>query len=281
MGDIVAGLALSLTSTARRHYQASPAWRLVHRRRFHAFCVGAGKSGTHSIAGMLEGAYRTAHEPETDPLIDVILAEREGRMSPAEIAGWLRQRDRRLWLEMDSSGLNGAVVGHLAALHPEARFVLTIRDCYSWLDSLLNHHATRPTTDSWRRLRDARFPPEERIYEPGEEVLRRHGLFPVGAYLKHWAAHNQAVLKAVPAERLLVIRTDRIADCAPRLAAFLGVPLDTLDVDRAHMFRRKANAGLISRVDPALIERRAAEHCGEIMASQFPDIPDMASAGLA
>jgi hypothetical protein len=230
---------------------------------------------------MFHRNYRTAHEPEAESLIDVIVAELEGRMTGPEVAAWLRRRDRRLWLEMDSSGLNGAVIGHLAGLFPEARFVLTIRDCYTWLDSLLNHHLTRDTTDSWRKLRDARYPPAERVYSRSEEVLRANGLYPVGAYLKQWASHNRTVLDAVPADRLLVVRTDRIGVSGGRLAAFLGLPAGTIDGGQAHLFRRTAEAGMLARVDPALIEERVAEHCGQLMKIYFPDIPDLASSGLS
>jgi hypothetical protein len=282
----MAGLALSLKDVALRRYEGSPAWRLVHPRRFHAYCVGTGKSGTHSIAGMFRAAYRTAHEPETGPLIDVIVAELEGRMAGPAVARWLRRRDRRLWLEMDSSGLNAAVIGHLVALFPEARFVLTIRDCYTWLDSLLNHQLTRQhqlppqIAASWRKLREARYPPAVRVYSPGEEVLQENGLYPIGAYLKQWASQNRTVLKTVPPDRLLVLRTDGIGDSAGRLAAFLGIPPDTVDGAQAHLYRRNAEAGMLARIDRSLIEERVAEHCRELMGLYFPEIPDMTSAGL-
>jgi len=275
----MAAFARGLRSTARRRYEGSIAWRLVHPRRIHVFCVGAGKTGTHSIAGMFDRHYRTAHEPETELLIEVILAEAEGRMSASEVAAWLRRRDRRLWLEMDASGLNGAVVRHLVGLFPEARFILTVRDCHSWLDSLLDHHLTRPTTDSWRRLRDLRCPPAERRYTRTEEILRENGLFPIGAYLKQWAAHNRAVLEAVPPERLLVVRTERIGESVDRLAAFLGIPADTIDRSQAHLYRRATGSGILAKIDPRLVEERIAEHCAELMRVLFEDPPGTTTSG--
>ena len=272
--------ATRLTGAVRRRYEGSAAWRLAHPRRMHAFCVGTGKSGTHSLVGMFQGAYRTAHEPDAEMFIEIIAAELEGRMPAEAVAAWLRQRDRRLWLEMDASLLNGSVVGHLVALFPDARFILTIRDCYSWLDSFINHIQTRKASEAWKRWRRVRYAPAELVYSRGEEVLRDNGLYPVDAYLRRWATHNKEVLGAVPPHRLLVVRTDRIGDSAPQMAEFLGIPLNTIDVGQSHLNRRTAQAEILSRVDPGLVEQRVVEHCRELMAKYFPDIPDMASAGL-
>src|SRR4051794_31876170 len=75
-------------------------------RRFHAYCVGMAKSGTHSIAGLFAKNYRTAHEPEDGLLVDALLAASRKAVDAAGLARLLRARDRRLRLEMDSSALN-------------------------------------------------------------------------------------------------------------------------------------------------------------------------------
>jgi hypothetical protein len=240
----------------------------------HAFCVGLGKSGTHSIAGMFRSSYRAAHEPETDELIEIILAELEGRMTTPAIAARLRRRDKRLWLEMDSSGLNGIMVGHLAALFPDAKFILTIRDCYTWLDSVINHYRTREGSEVWKRFWRAWHQESEHVYSSAEAVLQDSGLYPLGSYLKQWTIHNYGVLRAVPADRLLVIRTDRINDSAARLAEFLSIPLDTINVSQSHLFRRQMEIDILRRIDPEFVEEQVAQHCRELMATYFPDIPD-------
>lgn len=66
-----------------------------------AFCVGQAKSGTASLAGLLSGSYRVAHEPERAQTLDLILREARGQLSPAAVRAYLRARDARLDLEYD------------------------------------------------------------------------------------------------------------------------------------------------------------------------------------
>src|SRR5436190_16002112 len=108
----------------------------VRRTRF--YCVGTGKSGTHSVAEMFSRNVRAQHEPEALELIDKILDRHFGRITEAEWTEWLRARDRRLALEVDSSHLNLDLLDFLLHEFPDARFLLTIRDCYSWLNSMFN-----------------------------------------------------------------------------------------------------------------------------------------------
>ena len=66
-----------------------------------AFCVGQAKSGTASLAGLLSGSYRVAHEPERAETLDLVLRDARGQLSPAAVRTYLRARDARLDLEYD------------------------------------------------------------------------------------------------------------------------------------------------------------------------------------
>ena len=55
----------------------------------------------------------------------------------------VHRRDKALWLEMEASAFNVHVLDLLVQEFPHARFILTIRDCYSWVDSALNHQLGR------------------------------------------------------------------------------------------------------------------------------------------
>src|SRR5262245_1998795 len=107
-------------------------------RRTRLYCVGTGKSGTHSIASMFSKNVRAGHEPEAVPLMEKFIAWKGARLDEAQFTQWLRARDRRLALEVDSSTLNRDIAGILVREFPGARFVLTIRDCYSWCNSHMN-----------------------------------------------------------------------------------------------------------------------------------------------
>src|SRR6185369_15164463 len=72
-------------------------------RRFHAYCIGTSKSGTHSIAEIFGGYYRVAHEPEYEQLIEMIIGASSYALSQAQMAEFVRSRDQQLKLELECS----------------------------------------------------------------------------------------------------------------------------------------------------------------------------------
>ena len=79
---------------------------LIEPRRFQAYCVGTPKSGTHSIAALFSPHYRACHEPEFLELWNKLFTVQDGLISERELVRYVRARDKRLWLELDSSNLN-------------------------------------------------------------------------------------------------------------------------------------------------------------------------------
>ena len=64
-----------------------------HRvRRGRLYCVGLGKSGTHSIAGMFSRTVRSSHEPQVLELMEKIVAWRQKRISEPEFVEWLSKQ---------------------------------------------------------------------------------------------------------------------------------------------------------------------------------------------
>ena len=66
----------------------------IRGRRFQAFCVGAMKTGTNSVARLLDAGYRAAHEPRTEELIDAVMAADMGAKMPVERERYIIERDR-------------------------------------------------------------------------------------------------------------------------------------------------------------------------------------------
>jgi hypothetical protein len=249
-----------------------PPLHRVTPRRAQLYCVGAAKSGTNSIAGVFEDRMRALHEPESDRLMSILFGHFAGAVDRDELTRFLRERDRRLWLEVDSSQLNYFVLDLLLDEFPDAKFLLTIRDCYSWLDSMINQSLTRPTPPAWRRLRDVRFRPGDFRHSAEEKVLAERGLYTLDGYLSYWAAHNATVLRRVPREKLLVVRTDRISQSVRHIADFAGVPLAKLNLRKAHSFKNEEFRGVVSMIAPRFLEEKVSMHCREIMQAYFPDI---------
>jgi Sulfotransferase domain len=240
-------------------------------RRFHAFGVGMAKSGTHSLAAIFQN-YRAMHEPQHEQMLKAILAADQGAFGPEERQQFLRQRDRELALEMDVSQLNHFFLPELLSLFPDAKFVLTIRDCYSWLDSLINHQLGRDASADWQRLRDLRFGRRARPDASAERLLAEHDLYALDGYFSYWARHNHAVLDRVPSDRLLVVRTAEIAQSLPALATFIGVPAEMLLRSQAHLFAAERRFGILQQLDRAYLQAKAEWHCGELMRAFFPTI---------
>ena len=245
-------------------------YRAYRPRRFHAFCVGAFKSGTHSIAGMLMRRYRSSHEPRVPELIGAVLAASRQEISQRDLQQFVHHRDRTLWLEMESSAFSVHILDLLVRDFPDARFILTIRDCYSWVDSALNQQLGRKLPKHYESfLRYWIAPGSE--YAPAELALKENGLYPLKSYFKAWANHNRRVIDTVPPDRLLVIRTNDISKSPERIARFLGIPPRTLDRDRSHSFRTHKKFDLLSAIDRDFVREAAQESCGPLMSRFFPE----------
>ncbi len=259
--------------------RSSRIWHIGRPRRLNAYCVGTPKSGTHSMAAMLNGHYRVAHEPWLQRSFEAILSS--GIESHADmrkhsaVVDFVLRRDSTLWVEFESSHVPGHFLDVLVERFPEARFVLTVRDCCDWLNSMLNHYVNRypdlaasqrPFHRTLQRFNEYRFRAQHFAHQPEDKVLATHGLYPVDAYLAYWTRHNLRVLTAVPEDRLLVVRTDRLGEEAGRIADFLGIPMAHVALDRSHEFRAPQDHALLRQIDPAFVEARAQRHCGELMA---------------
>ena len=237
------------------------------RRRFHAFGVGLPKSGTHSLAAVLAQNYRSRHEPEGSRLMEFITRWWDADAAEAEVREYLRDKDRRFRLEMDVASHNNFLLDLLLVEFPAAKFILTIRDPYTWLDSVFNffpfgdeegRRFRRRIQQKYYRLGLEKHPPEE-------AVLAQRGLLTLGAYFSRWAQVHREIIAKVPAERLLVIKTAEIGPSLSRIASFLGIPSRTLDAAKAHSFPTRQKLGILASLDSDYVEIQVRRHCSELL----------------
>jgi hypothetical protein len=239
-------------------------------RRFHAYCVGTAKSGTHSIADLFRINYRAAHEAESEELINTLLDTWNSPINKEALIKYIRARDKTLYLELDSSQLNYFLIDILIKEFPDTKFILTIRDCYSWLDSFINHQLARPCPPNWLRMRDFRFK-HSRFKYAEEQILAQHGLYTLDGYLSYWAEHNREVLAKVPKSRSLMVRTHDISTEIKRIAEFVGVPPETLNREKSHSFKAKEHFNILSSIDKYFLEEKINIHWKSLMNEVFPD----------
>lgn len=245
-----------------------PVRRRFSRRRIRVFGIGAPKSGTHSLAAVFEGRYRTAHEPEDHTLARLIVDLTDGRADETELVRYLEDRERRLRLEVNSAGLNGLVVDHLVDVVPSAKFILTIREPTSWLNSLVNHSVERSAPPVYLRMREQRFASEQ-PHPPEEQPLADRGLYTVEGYLRSWTERHEQALDAVPPERLLVVRLDQLGERLGDIASFVGVKASSLDGSRAHQFPAPTDHGVLDDLPEGYVAEKVATCCGPLVERFF------------
>ena len=244
---------------------------MMFQRRFRAYNVGIAKSGTTSIAGIFS-RYRAAHEfmfPETTKAISDY---KTGLISKEEFIGFMRSRDRKGNLEMDSSSFNFNYVDILVDEYPDAKFIATIRDCYSWLDSILNMLLVLDIQD-WMidfGFRSFGITVTRDMISSRENIMRAlpHML---DGLLKYWAEGQELSLHNLPEKGSLVIRTQEISDSLNKMADFLGISETTLVREKSHLFRAVKKFHILHDMDFNLLKEKFEEHCSPLMGRYFAE----------
>jgi hypothetical protein len=242
-------------------------------KRTRLFCVGTAKSGTHSIASMFVRSVRARHEPDRKNLIPTILEIGAGRLAGDALKEWVRARDRKLRLRVDSANMYFFLLDTFRDEYPEAKFLLTIRDCYSWLNSVMRH-ALRFSNPApmWADYRKLLYQPERHPHAPEERALQERGLYSLDAYLSNWAEHNQSVFDKIPAGKLMVLKTNEIGIKAAEVARYAGLPEALVLSHQTHSFENPIKGNLLQEVPRDFLERKVEEHCRALMSRHFPEI---------
>lgn len=253
-----------------------------HRQRLaRLYCIGTGKSGTHSIASMFSHPVHAIHESDADVIISYILDRAAGRLTKERLSELLTDRDKRLMADVDSSNLNLFLLDVLLEIFPEARFVLTVRDCYSWMNSFFNQSLILETpSDMWKQFRVFRFGTGRNGYAPEEALLREKGFYPLRSYLAYWAEHNRIAISTVPQDRLLIVKTHEITKRAYDIAEFASLPRDTIILEKTHDYAAKKDFGILRQLPRGFVEACVEETCAPLMKTLFPDIESMDDARL-
>lgn len=228
-------------------------------RRIHLYGVGAPKTGTNSIAALFDGRYRSMHEPGAVPVLQRVLHDN----TPPVSARFLKVRDIKYRLEVESNQILVYAINFLPKLFPRARFILTVRDPKSWVDSFFNQSLSRSCHPLYKLLRERRFGGCR--YSKHDGPLNALGLYPLAGYLRYWAWHNRRILDAVPSNRLLVVSTDSIEKDASRLASFAGVDAASLSLNRAHSFQSAGRHNILNKLDAEYVEDEIDRCCGNVI----------------
>lgn len=243
-----------------------------YSRKSRLYCTGTAKSGTHSIAAMFDKSVRSQHEPEDRLVIEKIIDIASGKVNEKELCSYVQKRDIRLRLDIDSSQLNFFLINALLSEFNDALFLLTVRDCYSWLHSFINHSLSYQVSKEWKMLRDLRFKANELIHPPEEYILKEYGLYTLDGYLSYWAYHNQKVISTVPLNQLLIVKTNEITKNARKIAEFAGLPEKSIITEKSHAFKNPNKYKVLQRINCDYLEAKFQKHCGLLMRQLFPEV---------
>ncbi len=232
---------------------------VVQPRSTHLFCIGAPKTGTLSVASIFSSHFRSTHEPDIDLTADMLEARWRSEISEDALRRWLRQRDSLLWLECESTHAMAWFSDLLVEVFKDAKFILPVRDCYSWLDSIFNQHLNgskvRPPYFKLRDLYHGTAAPYE------SPLLEERGLYPLEGYLSYWARHNEFVMDHVPEDRLLVLPVWRLSRDLDILASFAGVEVSNLDARVSHSHHARKKHHLPKQLGQDLITEKIEQFC--------------------
>jgi len=242
----------------------------VHPRKIQAFCIGTPKTGTTYIASIFEQHYRAAHEPEDIVIVDKMYQHYHHQLTDDEYSRFLRRRDKRLWYDIESSCYLGYRSDLLHQAFPNAKYILTVREPKSWLDSNfndnINYPASNPFNAYWHKVL---FEPHKYSYTRYDAVLQEHNLYPLDAYLTYWVSANSSVVQAIPENQLLILDTRKLNSSVKRLADFLKIDHDTINAQTTYRNKTEKKYDIINLIDANYLQDRIDTLCSEWTSKLF------------
>ena len=263
---------------------ASPIRAALQPLNFRLYAVGAPKTGTMSIARLFQRDYRAMHEGTYLEAISYLMRRRAGTVSDDELVGWLLRRDVLIWADCESSHIMNWFADLLSVVYPDAKFLVTVRDCYSWTQSVLDQHLnSRPP----RRVDDApstarggvTYSSLRGVYygdkstDPNS-LLTELGEYTLEGYLDYWSSHYAQALAALPTDRRMFVWTRDIQDRAEDIAQFVGVPSSSLDLGRSHSHVAPEKHDVLGQLDPQAVREAVRTRCGPV-ADRLATLPGL------
>ena len=264
---------LSAFNTMKPHLRHRP-------RLFHAYCAGLPKTGTTSI-GNIFAHYRSLQEYRFREALEAVCRFKDGKTSKRELREFVRRRDDAGRPEMDSSCINYLFMDELLCEFPDAKFIFTVRDCYSWCDSIYNTlrneldnlklHACETDIGREIALLGKGYDFDYGMFRDEKYVIRHFGTA-LEEMLKVWS-HFEKIMARCPASRRIIIRTNDISGGIKRMAGFLGIMPETLISERSHSNITCRKHNILRKADPAMLKEKFDRYvsASSMMKEFFPE----------
>jgi hypothetical protein len=243
---------------------------ILQPRKIQAFCVGAAKTGTTSIAEMFKQHYRAGHEPEYSLMVAMINQHFHHRLTDDEFCQSLKKHEKRVWLDVNSSCFLGYRSDLLYRTFPNAKYILTVREPKSWLKSIftsnIKYSASIPLQARWHEVF---FQPHKFSYTRYDAILRKYNLYPLDSFLNYWVFTNCSVMQAIPDNQLLILDTRQLSHSDQLLSDFLKIAPGSINAKTTHKNKTKEKYDIISLIDANYLQDRIDTHCAEWIPKLF------------
>jgi hypothetical protein len=174
---------------------------------------------------------------------------------------------------MDSASFNHFYLDLLVEMFPQAKFIFTIREPYTWMNSyckmLLRYGRLFATqgveppqwmTD-YGRILFGTF-----TWEPftSLEAFQSQLATLVDGFVRHWGEANRRIFALLPRARALVLRTHELSTQLDVLAQFMGVPRQTLSaIDRRNVNPDQSN--VLQDLDSTFFQERCVLYASDVL----------------
>lgn len=239
-----------------------PASFAPRKPKFRLFCIGLPKTGTTSIAHIFR-RYRSGHEVWFAKTVSSIEKWQKGRISGEAFRWFVMSRVTENGLEMDSSSFNHYYLDILLDEFPEGKFILTVRDFKSWLNSYLSMLLR------WRQAIPQEFRIPEwhlaygrcqfGVFDPQDfvstEKLKVSLPEIADRFFACWAQSYSRIFRLMDGTRTLVLKTGRISSSMQAIGIFVGIQASTLDETVSHSNRVTGAISLTDFLLPTYFEK--------------------------
>jgi hypothetical protein len=233
------------------------------------FCVGLFRSGTTTMSDMFDKSFQADHEFLIDDEFAIVERRLAGAVSDQQLRAFVRARDAVRPLDVDASGIHFGLIDILVREFPEAKFILTLRSVYGWMNSCVGK-LYADFAAGWVGRAGVFVNRLECLPDHTFRLTDRTGYRScLEQMMKAWTALHRHMLAAIPSDRLLILNTETLSQKLGEIASFCGIDERLLDSRHANP---GPGANFLGCFDPNRMEELIREHCSELMAERYPGV---------
>ena len=236
-------------------------------RRHRGFALGPPKSGTTSVARMFQHNCRSGHEAMRPATVNAMHSHFRGSYSDADLCNTYTARDKQLLLELESNCFLAYRPDLLFSCFPSSKFLITVRQPLSWLDSILDNNINYPRnkTATMTQWHEVMFSYSEDDVQKEDQPLIDCGLYPLTTYLNYWASTYRKCLNSIPDAQKLVVGTNNISQQREIVASFLGIEIDGIQPVSSHANKTTEKHNLRDLLSPLYVQETISHCCDELI----------------